>query len=377
MPEISPININQVNSDKGCSPKTDLKAVDFFCGAGGVTCGFTEAGIHVLGGIDIDITCKDTYEKNNPGTIFLNKDISTYKPNDLSKDLNINKKDDNLIFVGCSPCQYYSGVNTKKEKSENTRLLLVDFQRFVNYFRPGFIFIENVPGLEKKAGSPLAKFKKFLTDKGYSFNDKVVNAKYLGVPQNRRRYILIASRLVKKVELPSENKAVVKTVHNAIGDLEKFPVIPAGHKDPTTFIHSTASITPKNIQRLIKTPADGGSRSEWADTELQLECYKRHGGHGDVYGRMHWRRPSPTITTKFVSVSNGRYGHPEQLRAISLREGAVLQSFKSDYIFYNKGQGNIARMIGNAVPPKMAEEIGNTIIKNRQNASIQSQSTSN
>lgn len=377
MPKISPNYIIQENSEDAYYLPSDLKAVDFFCGAGGVTCGFAEAGIHVLGGIDIDIACKDTYEKNNPGTVFLNKDISKYKPKDLSKDLNIDRNDDNLIFVGCSPCQYYSGVNTKKEKSENTRLLLVDFQRFVNHFRPGFIFIENVPGLEKKAGSPLSKFKAFLTDKGYSFNDKVVNAKYLGVPQNRRRYILIASRLVKKVELPSENKTDIKTVHNAIGDLEKFPVIPAGHKDQTAFIHSTASITPKNIERLIKTSVNGGSRAEWANTDLQLECYKRHGGHGDVYGRMYWNKPSPTITTKFVSVSNGRYGHPEQLRAISLREGAVLQSFKPDYIFYNKGQGNIARMIGNAVPPKMAKEIGNTIIKNKRNASIQSQSTSN
>ncbi|MES2516259.1 MAG: DNA cytosine methyltransferase [Bacteroidota bacterium] len=377
MPEISPLKIIQENPNETPVLTTELKAVDFFCGAGGVTCGFTEAGIKVLGGIDIDIACKDTYEKNNPGTVFLNKDISKYKPKDLAKDLNINRKDDNLIFVGCSPCQYYSGVNTKKEKSATTRLLLVDFQRFVNFFRPGFIFIENVPGLEKKAGSPLSKFKTFLTKKGYSFSDKVVNAKYLGVPQNRRRYILIASRLINKVELPPENRVNIKTVYNAIGDLKKFPPISAGHKDPTTFIHSAASITPKNIERLTKTPADGGSRSEWANTDLQLECYKRHSGHGDVYGRMHWKRPSPTITTKFVSVSNGRYGHPEQLRAISLREGAVLQSFKPDYIFYNKGQGNIARMIGNAVPPKMAKEIGNTIIKNKQNASIQSQSTSN
>ena len=364
-------------SDEICTLSTELKAVDFFCGAGGVTCGFTEAGIRVLGGIDIDIACKDTYEKNNSGTIFLNKDISTYSPENLVHDLNINTNDDNLIFVGCSPCQYYSGVNTKKEKSENTRLLLEDFQRFVDHFRPGFVFIENVPGLEKKAGSPLSKFKKFLTENSYCFNDKIINAKYLGVPQNRRRYILIASRLMKKVELPFENKTDIKTVRNAIGDLEKFPVISAGHKDPTTFIHSSASITPINIKRLIKTPSDGGSRSEWADTELQLECYKKHGGHGDVYGRMHWSKPSPTITTKFVSVSNGRYGHPEQLRAISLREGASLQSFKPDYIFYNKGQGNIARMIGNAVPPKMAREIGNIIIKNIRNASIQSQSKSN
>src|ERR1700733_4542586 len=125
-----------------------LRAVDFFCGAGGVTRGFTDAGINVLGGIDIDAVCKDTYEKNNPGAIFLHKDISKYTPEELAIDLNITPNSEDLIFVGCSPCQYYTIMNTTKDKSAKTKLLLEDFQRFVEYFKPAYIFIENVPGLD-------------------------------------------------------------------------------------------------------------------------------------------------------------------------------------------------------------------------------------
>ena len=123
-----------------------------------------------------------------------------------------------------------------------------------------------------------------------------------------------------------------------------------------------------NLKRIKKTSHDGGSRKEWAnDPELQLDCYKNHTGHGDVYGRMKWDEASPALTTKFCSLSNGRYGHPEQDRAISLREGATLQTFPLDYIFHAKGQGEIGRMIGNAVPPELARRIGLSILNSLEN----------
>jgi DNA (cytosine-5)-methyltransferase 1 len=340
-----------------------LKAVDFFCGAGGVTRGFIDAGINVLGGIDIDIACKDTYEKNNSGSVFLNKDISKYSPEELQHDLNINPGQDDLIFVGCSPCQYYTTVNTTKDKSVETRLLLVDFQRFVDYFKPAYIFIENVPGLERKQDSPLAEFKEFLKSNVYKFHDGVINAKYFGVPQNRRRYILIASRIKDKINFPKEDKRSLKTVSDAISDETVFPVIPAGYKDHTDFIHTASGLEEINLKRLENTSKNGGSRKDWADNpELQLECYKKHDGHSDGYGRMAWNKVSPTITTKFHSVSNGRYAHPEQDRAISLREGATLQSFPLNYEFHARSQGTIARMIGNAVPPLLAKKIAESIL---------------
>lgn len=348
-----------------------LKAVDFFCGAGGVTRGFKDAGINVLAGIDIDDACEKTYQNNNDGAIFLNKDIATYSPEELQNELGIKPNDDNLIFVGCSPCQYYTYLNTSKQKSEKSKMLLEEFQRFVAFFQPGYIFIENVPGLEKKAESPLKRFKEYLKANGYSFSDKVINAKYFGVPQNRRRYVMIASR-INKVEIPEPNKKrPLVTVKDAIGNTAIYKPVPAGNKDNTDFLHSTANIKDINLKRLENTSKDGGSRTEWAHIEdLQLNCYKTHAGHTDGYGRMAWNKVSPTITTKFNSISNGRYGHPEQNRAISLREGATLQSFPVEYKFYASNMGNIARMIGNAVPPNLACSIANAI-KSNHNGQIQ------
>ena len=336
-----------------------LKAVDFFCSVGGVTCGFRQAGIDVLGGIDIDESCKETYEKNNHAK-FLQADISNLSKKEVGKFFGIRRNQRELIFVGCSPCQYYSNIKTDKRKSQNSRLLLEDFQEFVEYFRPGYVFIENVPGLDKNPESPLGKFKTFLTNNNYAFANDVLNAKYFGVPQNRRRYVLLATRLRKKIELPKPDKTNVVTVRKAIGDESRFPSIKAGHQDDSQFKHSAASLSKKNLQRIINTDCNGGDRRSWPK-KLQLECYRNHTGHYDVYGRMYWDKPSPAITTRFISYSNGRYGHPEQNRAISLREGAVLQSFPIDYDFYSTSQGTIAKMIGNAVPPELAKRIAITI----------------
>lgn len=187
-----------------------------------------------------------------------------------------------------------------------------------------------------------------------------MNAKYYGVPQNRRRYVLIATRVVPEIRLPIENKKNIRTVREAIGNYNIYYPINAGDKDSTLFMHSSANLSKLNKERLLEVPLNGGSRLSW-QSSLQLKCYKVHEGHTDVYGRMSWDKPSPTITTRFCSISNGRYGHPEQLRAISLREGATLQSFPEDYIFYSKSQGAIAKMIGNAVPPLLAKVIGETI----------------
>lgn len=338
-----------------------MKAVDFFCSIGGVSQGFTQAGIEVLGGIDIDPTCKETYEKNNNAK-FLCADVSSLKKEEIASYFNIKKNQDDLIFVGCSPCQYYSNIKTDKTKSCQTRLLLADFQEFVDYYKPGYVFIENVPGLDKKTESPLGQFKKFLKRSGYKYDDKVLNAKYFGVPQNRRRYVLIATRIDNEIKLPEEKKDNISTLRHAIGDLNKFSVIEAGHKDKSEFLHSSARLSALNLERIRSTKHNGGDRRSWPDN-LQPDCYNNHSGHYDVYGRMNWDKPAPTITTRFISYSNGRYGHPEQDRAISLREGATLQSFPLDYIFYSESQGAIARMIGNAVPPNLAKEIAKCFIK--------------
>ncbi len=335
--------------------KNRLKAIDFFCGAGGVTCGFKEAGIEVIAGIDIDSRCKETYEKNNR-TEFLNMDISQVSPEVLKN--RAKRNDDNLILAGCSPCQYYSQVKTDKSKAHETRNLLSFFQNFVEYYRPGFVFVENVPGF-KKSG-PIGKFKEFLSNNGYTFEENILNAAGFGVPQNRRRYALLASR-VGEIKLPEES-GETKTVWQAIGDIKTFYPVKAGNIDRSNFNHTTASLSDLNLKRILKTSHNGGDRREW-HKELQLECHKNHRGHYDVYGRMHWDRPSPTITTRFNGLSNGRYGHPEQDRAISIREGATLQSFPLDYVFYSRSMVRISKMIGNAVPPEFAKAIAEEIKK--------------
>ena len=341
---------------KSKAENIELKAVDFFCCSGGVTHGFRKAGIKVLGGIDIDGVYKETYERNNNGSIFIEADIAQLQPEDLIKKLSIRQNMDDLIFVGCSPCQYYTNLHTDRTKSVTSKLLLEEFQRFVEFFRPGFIFIENVPGLEKNKESPLSRFKNFLGEQGYAFDDKVVNAAEFSVPQNRKRYVLVASRISKNIVIPKGNKENIKTVRETIADL---PAIPAGHKDESVVMHWTANLAPINLLRIKNTSHDGGNRLEWKDNpDLQLKCYEgKDSTFSDVYGRLFWDQPSPTITTKFHSITNGRFGHPEQDRGLSLREGAILQSFPKSYKFCSDSIGVVAKMIGNAVPPNLATRI--------------------
>ena len=349
-----------MKNSKLTDKKNNLKAIDFFCSAGGVTCGFKNAGIDVLGGIDIDSNCQITYEKNNNAK-FLCADVSTLEKEKLTSYFNISSNQNDLIFVGCSPCQYYSNIKTNKTKSSKGRLLLVDFQEFVSFYKPGYVFIENVPGLDTKSDSPLGRFKNFLKKNGYTYKDGIINAKYYGIPQNRRRYILLASRVHNKIELPKTDKSLISTVRDAIGNSKTYKPIKAGTLDISNFQHSSAKLSSLNLKRIKKTKKNGGDRRDWEnDNELKSKSF--NGSHYDVYGRMNWDKPAPTITTRFISYSNGRYGHPEQNRAISIREGATLQSFPIDYIFYSNSQGTIAKMIGNAVPPKLAEKIGNEFI---------------
>lgn len=339
-----------------------MRAIDFFCGAGGVTCGFSQAGIEVLGGVDNDLSCRETYEKNNQ-VKFLHADIEKIELDSLKLKFEISQNDDDLIFIGCSPCQYYTNLKTDKSKSEKSKMLLDEFQEFVEYYRPGYIFIENVSGLDTKKDSPLQRFKTLIQKAGYTIADGVLNTKYFGIPQNRRRYVLLATRVNWKISLPKEERSTLVTVKDAIGDMNVYFPIEAGYKDDSKFMHWSAGLSKKNLLRMKQTKKNGGSRKDWAeDKDLQLDCYKNHNGHWDVYGRMRWDYVSPTITTRFNSFSNGRYGHPEQDRAISLREGATLQSFPTDYIFHSDSKSVIAKMIGNAVPPDFAKAIGSYLI---------------
>lgn len=348
-----------------------LKAVDFFCSGGGMSYGMQKAGIKILAGIDNDKGCEATYKANIKDADFILADVSELSEQDLEKEINIKKNDNDLILIGCSPCQYWSRINTDKTKSEKTKNLLIEFSRFVKHFMPGYVVVENVPGLlRRKKESGLKKFIDWLESNGYKVHYDIHNVNDYGVAQNRRRFTMIANRVTNIEIIPKDDKTKKLTVKDVLGSQNGFTPINAGHKDITDFMHTVANLSPKNIKRLEKVEKNGGNRLAFAnDPELQLKCFiGKDKAFKDTFGRLWWDKPSPTITTKFYSISNGRFAHPEENRALSLREGATLQSFPKEFKLIGTSVAAIAKNIGNAVPPEYAKRIGLAIIQNHEDA---------
>ncbi len=338
-----------------------MKAYDFFCGAGGLTRGLLDAGIDVVAGFDSDEHCQVTYEHNNPGVRFVEADIREIKPKDL--DLKSQSESyDEVLFAGCAPCQPFSPQRRGSAK-RNDATLLGNFARLVEEVLPGYVLIENVPGIAKVPGySTFHRFLKMLAAQDYGYDYRVLDAKHYGVPQNRRRLVLLATKhrqpSLPEAKYGNQNRPF-RTVRQAISH---FPAIAAGEHDSEVPNHVAAVISELNLKRLRATPHDGGDRKSWPDN-LILECHNgEYKGHTDVYGRMRWDNPAPALTGRCHSISNGRYGHPEQDRAISLREAAALQSFPDGYEFFGY-KTHIAKHIGNAVPVRLAEQIGKHLLR--------------
>ena len=209
-----------------------MKAIDFFCGGGGMTYGLRQAGINVVAGVDFDIDAKETYEANNPGARFINADIGKLDVSFFEKEMDIKKNDDQLVMVGCSPCQYYSLIRSSKEKSKKSKGLLLKFWNFIDYYNPGYVLVENVPGILDNKKTVLPEFLRNLRKKGYTHIVKeVVNMKDYGVPQNRRRFSLIATRLERELHLP-EHSGKILNVRDVLGEENGFEKISAGFVDP-------------------------------------------------------------------------------------------------------------------------------------------------
>lgn len=339
-----------------------MKAIDFFCGAGGLTRGLRAAGIDVVAGVDIDASCRKSYEENNRPSKFSESDIHEVKRGDLVGLLpELDGASESVLFAGCAPCQPFSQQRRKGSQGKGATLL-GQFGRLVSECEPGAVLVENVPGIARVGGfSTFRRFLRMLEESGYGVAFKVLDAKDYGVPQNRQRLILIANRMgTASLPEPTHGKSRVPhaTVRQAIG---RFPAIGHGECHPTIPNHVAASISEVNVERLKATPHDGGDRTAWP-SNLTLECHnKKNAGHTDVYGRMFWERPAPALTGRCHSISNGRYGHPTQDRAISLREAAALQTFPDDYVFYGVNK-RIALQIGNAVPVLLAEKLGHHVL---------------
>lgn len=337
-----------------------IKAVDLFCGAGGLTHGLQQAGIQVVAGYDVEESCRFAYEHNN-NSLFINQDVTTLQKEDVENHL---QGADYTLLAGCAPCQPFSTYSrtTKKSGSQDGRWgLLNSFGCLVAEVLPDFVTMENVPGLISQP--VFDKFLSTLAESGYRYDYKIVFCPDYGMAQTRKRLMLIASKLdeVKLIEpshLPEQYLAIKDVISN-------LPPISAGQTHDKDPLHRSSILSPINLKR-IRASIPGGSWLDWPE-ELRASCHRKDSGKTfpSVYGRMAWSEPSPTITTQCNGFGNGRFGHPEQDRAISLREAALLQSFPNSYQFAptceKRSIAALAKMIGNAVPVRLGEVVGQSI----------------
>lgn len=339
---------------------SDIAAIDLFCGAGGLTNGLEKAGIDVRMGVDIDEACGFAYEANNNAN-FLLKSVEELTGRYLDQFLWGSRY---RLLAGCAPCQPFSTYRQKAGRPPDSRWgLLNHFSRLVRELQPDLVTMENVPRLAEQ--DIFAEFVHDLRRQGFSVYFNTVNCADYGVPQMRHRLVLLASRL-GDIEMiaPVRGPERYRTVRQAIGSL---PPIGAGEIDGHDPLHQACGLSPTNMER-IKASTPGGTWRDWEES-LIAECHRRSTGksYPSVYGRMSWDEPSPTMTTQFYGFGSGRFGHPEQHRAISLREGAILQSFPRSYKFVPPGapiyRKSIGRLIGNAVPVKLGQAIGRSIVR--------------
>ncbi|MEM9578038.1 MAG: DNA cytosine methyltransferase [Pseudomonadota bacterium] len=332
------------------------EVVDLFCGIGGLSHGFKRAGFRVVGGFDVDQTCKFAFEHNNEAKLNV-ADVAELTAADIHSCFTGKLP---TVLAGCAPCQPFSKY--KNRYGEDPRWNLVSrFADLAAEVFPDFVTMENVPQLLKyQDGHVFQYLCNRLKSSGYSVWFNVENATNYGVPQNRERLVLLA-RKGGDIAFPVRTSQTTN-VRDAISH---FPCLNAGETDENDPMHKCSMLSSKNLKR-IRASIPGGTWKDWPEN-LITDCHKRKSGqsYGSVYGRMSWDKPSPTMTTQCYGFGNGRFGHPDQDRAISLREAASLQSFPPDYQFVKQGEAVTmktgGRWIGNAVPVKLAEGIGHGV----------------
>ncbi|WP_298434714.1 DNA cytosine methyltransferase [uncultured Jannaschia sp.] len=333
-------------------------AVDLFCGVGGLTHGLTRAGVQVRIGVDLDPACRFPLEANNSAK-FIEADVAELDPSEIAS---VFEASEISLLAGCAPCQPFSSYSQSARRNgpHDDWELLSSFSELVLAVRPTLVTMENVPPLQKQ--QIFRDFVSALDEAGYFVDFAVVDGRNIGLPQQRQRLVLVAS-LLGPITIPESAKPPV-TVRDAISDL---PPIEAGTADLNDPLHASASLSELNLER-IRHSKPGGTWRDWPE-EIVAACHKRSTGstYPSVYGRMEWDKPSPTMTTQCYGFGNGRFGHPEQDRAISLREAAMLQSFPKDYDLVAPGAtinfNVLGRMIGNAVPVLLGEFIGEILVE--------------
>jgi DNA (cytosine-5)-methyltransferase 1 len=333
-----------------------IKVVDLFCGAGGLAYGLKSAGFEIAVGVDLDPTCRHPFETNCGGE-FVERSVADVTAVELERWF---AGAEFRVLAGCAPCQPFSTYSQSRKTPDARWELLRSFLKLAIQSQPEIVTMENVRGL---AARPVwTEFVEGLKCAGYHVIWDEILCSDFGVPQSRKRLVLIASRLGPITMPTAANGTVQQTVRNAIADL---PALKAGEAHANDALHVACRLSRTNLKR-IRASKPGGTWRDWP-TKLRAVCHTKETGetYPSVYGRMAWDEPAPTITTQCFGYGNGRFGHPEQDRAITLREAAILQSFPASYSFIQDDSqltfAKVGMLIGNAVPPKLAEAIGSTV----------------
>jgi DNA (cytosine-5)-methyltransferase 1 len=340
-----------------------VACVDLFCGAGGLTHGLIDAGVHVVVGVDSDAACKHPYEVNHDGVAFQQYDVATLEGSEIERwfgDASVR------VLAGCAPCQPFSTYSNRYDTVGTARWRLLNhFGSLVEQVRPDIVTMENVPTVTKHAVFDV--FVATLEREGYDVWYGVIDCADYGLPQRRRRTVLLAS-LHGQIALRAPKASERKTVEDVLHGL---PVLRQGGSAGQDPLHTSARLSQLNLAR-IKASKPGGTWRDWPK-HLVAECHRKKTGkrYPAVYGRMRWDEPAPTLTTQFYGFGSGRFGHPSQARGLSLREGAILQGFPHDYSFVPDGEPIqfkvLGRLIGNAVPVDLGRVIGESIIEHVKN----------
>lgn len=340
--------------------RTDVSCVDLFCGAGGLTYGFTQEGLRVNVGIDVDSACRYPFSSNNDST-FIERDVSELN---MSEMIELFSPNTIRVLAGCAPCQPFSTYSQRYDtRADRKWSLLYEFKRLVQGVMPDIVTMENVPTINRH--KVFSDFVNALKGMGYEVWHDVVDSAAYGVPQSRKRMVLLASihgeiHLIK----PIRDESNYKTVRQAIGRLN---TIGAGESDKRDKMHVASTLSSKNMARM-RASKPGGTWRDWPQ-HLVADCHQVDSGrtYPSVYGRMEWDKPAPTITTQCYGYGNGRFGHPEQDRAISLREASILQGFPKSYKLVPPHEEVhfklIGRLIGNAVPVDLGRAIAKSIVR--------------
>ena len=346
-----------------------LSAIDVFAGGGGLTVGLQRAGFNVVAAVEIEQHAYATYKANHPKVRCLKQDVQTVSGADLLDAAGVEQID---LLAGCPPCQGFTSLTAKYRREDPRNELIFEMSRLAEEIQPRAIMMENVPGLMHKGADRYASLTERLEDLGYRLTEDVLQVADFGVPQFRRRLVLLGGHGFK-IELPdpthskdgSDGRAVWRTVRDTIGDQDEPTELTAAKKRgpiECTDWHIVRTLSPNNRKRI--QAAKAGVTWPAIPESLRPDCHKGdYRGYTNVYGRMSWDSPAPTITAGCTTFSKGRFGHPEADRTISVREAALLQTFPSDYRFDVPYMEHVCNIVGNALPCDFAEAVSTRCFK--------------